>query len=69
VTEAGEAVMTASLLMRALDRIEERVRLNRLAPQPKAACGLEYAVRLPMDVTVPSEASVCGIERRWKPSG
>jgi len=32
VTEAAEAVMTASLLMRMLDRIEERIKFNKLVP-------------------------------------
>jgi uncharacterized protein (TIGR02391 family) len=34
VTEASEAVMTASLLMRMLDRIERRIEFDKLVPFP-----------------------------------
>lgn len=33
VTEAAEAVMTASLLMRMLDKIEQRIEFNDLVPE------------------------------------
>jgi hypothetical protein len=33
VTEAAEAVMTASLLMRMLDKIERRIEQEKLPPQ------------------------------------